>query len=145
MQPSNSWLQQAQDTTLMVFSFRKKTTRSHCQGILYKKNAPILIAGVKGPSRSAGLLMLMQPPEQQLLPRSCEATNQSTDVLFLPHFLCTLRITFISIWATRRKTVNTAVITLPLLPFLNNANVKGFCLQAAFTLKRPAQHLQNLP
>lgn len=70
--------------------------------------------------------MLTQPPEQQLLPRSCEATNQSTDVLFLPHFPCTLEITFISIWETRRKIVNTAVITLALFPFLNNANFKGF-------------------
>lgn len=70
--------------------------------------------------------MLTQPPEQQLLPRSREATNRSTDVLFLPHFLCTLGITFISIWATCKKTVNMAVITLALLPFLNNANFKGF-------------------
>lgn len=57
---------------------------------------------------------------------SKKAANQSTDVLFLPHFPCTLEITFISIWATRRKIVNMAVITLALLPFLNNANFKGF-------------------
>lgn len=61
--------------------------------------------------------MLMQPLEQQLLARSWEATNQSTDVLFLPRFLCSLRIIFISIWAIHRKIVNMAVNTSPLLPF----------------------------
>lgn len=144
IQPSSCWLQQAQDTTLMVFSFCRKHQKS-LPGHSVGKKTPILIADGKGPSWSAGLLMLTQPPEQQLLPRSREATNQSTDVLFLPHFLCTLGTTFISIWATCREIVNTAVITLPLFPFLNNANFKGFCLQAAFTLKRPAQHLLNLP
>lgn len=96
------------------------TARAYCMS---KK--PILTAEGKRPSRGTGLLTLMQPPEQQLLARSQEAANQSTDVLFLPRFLCSLRMIFISIWAIHRKIVNTAVITLPLLPFPNNANFKG--------------------
>lgn len=76
--------------------------------------------------------MLRQPSEQRLLARSREATNWSADVLFLPCFLCSLRFAFISIWATRRKIVNKAVIILPLLLFPNNANFEGILAASCF-------------
>lgn len=96
----------------------------------YMREKPIRIAEGKGPSISAGLLM--QLPEQQLLARSWEATNQSTNMLFLPYFLCSFRVLFIPIWAIHRKIVNTAVITLSLLPFPNNSNSKGILVTSCF-------------
>lgn len=105
--------------------------RNHCQGTLHEQK-DILMGEGKGPSRSAGLLRLMQPPEQQLLGKSQEARKQSTDVLFLLYFLGSLRIIFTSIWATHRKIVHTAAITLPLLPFPNNVNFKYILVTSCF-------------
>lgn len=130
IQCSTRWLKQVQGTTLTVLS-HSKTWQKSLSGHNDEQKT-ILIAEGKGSSRSTGLMVLMQPPSQQLVLRSQEAINERTDMQFLPHFLCISRIMLISTWAIRRKIVNTAVITLPLLPFPNNAKFKGILAASCF-------------